>query len=72
MSYIYISKSCYLKPWQMKKLFLLWAAALVLVGCRHRTEIYYCGNPDSEVYELLVNDGFSVKTYDEQEAAIEA
>ncbi len=54
----------------IRKIIFVFLISLSCVGCQKKGVVYYYGGSDNEIYELLNNEGFSVKSYENPEDAV--
>ncbi|RHU22101.1 hypothetical protein DXD68_22985 [Parabacteroides sp. TM07-1AC] len=53
------------------KLLWFWGLFLLLCGCVEKKTVYFCGSEQSEVFQLLKDEGFKLERFDSPEAMIE-
>lgn len=56
----------------MKRIVFLFFISIVLISCHKETDIYYCGNIDNEVYEVLVKEGLTIRSFETPIEAIKS
>lgn len=55
----------------MKNIICIVIIAFFAISCTREKVIYYCGNPDNEIAEVLIREGFDLRTYKMPEEVIQ-